>query len=218
MAKTIHESIAGIDLLVPSVYDKFANGDPHLILNTGDARAFTPAPTLTPNIFKKGGQGPYALSFWVRSTGIENSKQFQFGVSNINGGGAGSLDHPWCLNVGMHLSGLNQITFTHMGTASQSVFISCAQNTNWQFYVINVPAPGSPITSYKNNDVALVSYANVTAGTPDYNPNQFFYIGRYGDSNPISTASDGKWLGKIAIHNRVLTLTECQLMYLEMTT
>lgn len=225
MARTIPEQIAGIELFVPSQYDFFdilptgmPNGDPCLVVKAGDARAFAPAPTMTPNVFKKAGQGPYAVSFWTKTTTIENAKNWRFGVETVNAAGLMSLNSPWGVEISTHISGLNQVTFYHQGTAQQNFALSPAANTNWQFFVMNIPAPGVAATSYKNTDVALTTQAAVTAGTPDYNANQFFYIGRYGDSSAASSVTSDKYIGKICIHNRLLTLTECQLMYLEMTT
>lgn len=233
MARTIHESIAGIDLFVPTANDFFQtsavsgvflpNGDPCLTITPGDSRAFAPAPTLVPNVLKKAGQGPYAISFWVKTAGIENGKSTEFGVQTIGAGSFGGAynEYPWRMQIQTHTSGLAGVTFyQYVGTGfSYSQFnMSAAANTNWQFFVFNINTPGNPSTGYKNTDTSLTSLGNTSAGTNDFAADLYFCIGRYGNSAPGNTGTNNKHLGKIVIHDHMLSLTECQMLYLSMTT
>lgn len=227
MTRTIDESINNADLSINPTYDFFTVNStglpdlsPCLVVQPGDSRAFGPAPTLTPNLMKQGGQGPFSVSFWVKTNNIENSKAYRFGVQNTSAGALMTLDNPLVVEVSIHTSGISAVTLYYMGGAQASWGLGVDNQLGWNFYVVRVPAPGQNVTYYRNNavDFATPGAATVPAGTPTYNGTQQGFIGRASASASSNTGTNDKYIGKWCFHNHLLTLTECQMLYLAMTT
>lgn len=210
MARTIHESVAGLELFVPDANDFFdidetgmPNGDPCLIINpdsltTPDYRAFAPVPTLVPDLMHDAAANPWSLSLWIQmGSGTGNALNCRlFGIQNASAVRANSAtpianaNWPMSMRLNYHnngVVGLNLLNGTGSGVNLTNITIPLAGTTgdsNWHFAVFRIPIPGATRSYYKDNDLDITGLGNAPtfSGGSAYNSNQRFYIGAYADS------------------------------------
>lgn len=222
MTRTITEAINGVSMTIPTAYDFFdvqatalPNAQPAIRMlgqgNPTDLRAYGPAPTMSPNIFKVKSYN-WSLSLWFNVNGNANHGGPLFVVQNASAGGSMSLDMPLYISWG----GINATAIgVQYYSASGSVNIGRGSNnpSGWYFFVFRFPSSGQQITSYMNADAAFTNHGTMPGGSDTYNTGLQVAFGRYPATAPLGSMYTNPMIGKFSFHNHLLSLTECHMLY-----
>lgn len=229
MSYLIPEEIIGVPLFVPDEFDYFQveagglpNGDACLIVNgavSQDYKAFQPAPTLSPNLFRSRNTNEWSCSFWFKAAagavtstnGPHNNVLFSVqtrpGVSTYSNLGT----YVW--NVVAYDEGgggVNQRIAICASDAGGMAMTEVVRDGNWHLIVINVSTGAAgAIDCYTDASVNPPSALSSTkSGTVSITDDLYFGLGAYG-IHANSRGFGRQWrIGKLMFHDHKLTWSE----------
>lgn len=234
----IPEEIIGVPLFVPDGHDYFSiesggmpNGDDCLVVH-GDVspyyKAFQPAPSVSPDLFRDRTAGGWAMVFWFRGglvtvvgtpfsplnaviavTSSTFTGNTVGGNANTSGYGrqTGATGIVWGVGASNNSLGFGR-PVTSQVTANWGTTIT---DNQWHMLVLNRNSNNS-FALYKDNDATAVdTMTGSTASGAASDP--FLCIGSYSDNGDCQGRPGEYRLGKLSFHDHVLDQTERSLLW-----
>lgn len=243
----INELVAGAPLFVPDAYNQFSigsadmpNGDDsiHIAGNVStDYKAFVPAPTVTPSMFRSRDYstvlGSMSIVFWVYMdtptfAGNGYNMAAMFGVYNNITQATTNTDSAWHLGSALWsvyaggTSGVdNKVTMykrsaSSGGGASANMTSDAIPTNTWTMVTMN-PSQFTDGGIYLNDSATGNNWSSSGEGTfsSDSIADPIFSLGHYQcGSGAFAESRPGAWrIGKLSFHDHHLNLSERTALY-----
>lgn len=219
---TIPEDIVGIPLFVPDAYNQFSvvaggmpNGDDCLRVrgDLGDYKAFIPAPDITPNWFRSRQAGG-SMTFWFKSSDATSGSDQQdvimgsmrYDCNTTNPFNSNQTNFAWMIGA----SGTTGMRVA-ASSGTQAIAWTDCRDGNW--HLICMQQTSNVYRIYVDDNVGNSGASTVdTTPAPDQTA-QFFCIGSYSDGSNMGSWDGDFQIGKIGVHDHLLTQTERSMLY-----